>query len=134
MITVLDEGRQAVVEGAVRDGRVVLTARALEAALAFVAKPEGLCKGDICVPVRPGNGLEVGDGFDATTLAEMLGRPAVVDEPARVAYFGAPATGRAAKLSSLEAPDFCLPDLQGTMHSLSQHRGKKVVLAAYASW
>jgi peroxiredoxin len=32
------------------------------------------------------------------------------------------------------APDFTLPDLDGRMHSLSDYRGKKVFLLAWASW
>ncbi|MCH7868912.1 MAG: redoxin domain-containing protein [Myxococcales bacterium] len=38
------------------------------------------------------------------------------------------------ELAGLAAPDFSLPDLEGTLHSLSDHRGKKVLLIAYASW
>ncbi|TAK76433.1 MAG: redoxin domain-containing protein [Dehalococcoidia bacterium] len=34
----------------------------------------------------------------------------------------------------LDAPDFELPDLDGRMHRLSDRRGKKVVLALWASW
>ena len=30
-------------------------------------------------------------------------------------------------LTSLDAPDFSLPDLDGKMHSLSDYRGKKVL-------
>jgi peroxiredoxin len=37
-------------------------------------------------------------------------------------------------MATLEAPDFTLPDLAGRMHTLSDHRGKKVLLIAYASW
>ena len=32
------------------------------------------------------------------------------------------------------APDFTLPDLDGKLHSLSDYRGKKVVLMSWASW
>ena len=32
------------------------------------------------------------------------------------------------------APDFSLPDLAGRLHTLSDYRGKKVLLIAYASW
>ena len=32
------------------------------------------------------------------------------------------------------APDFTLPDLAGQIHTLSDYRGKKVLLVAYASW
>ena len=31
-------------------------------------------------------------------------------------------------------PDFLLPDLQGKLHRLSDHRGKKVLLLHFASW
>ncbi len=60
--------------------------------------------------------------------------PLAVDHEERVAYLGSSAAARAARLASLEAPDFTLPDLDGRVHSLSQHRGKKVLLVAYASW
>ena len=32
------------------------------------------------------------------------------------------------------APDFTLPDLAGTQHTLSSLRGRKVLLATWASW
>ena len=61
-------------------------------------------------------------------------RPLAVDHDERVAYLGTPAGARAARLASLEAPDFRLPDLAGGKHALSDHRGRKVLLVAYASW
>ena len=33
-----------------------------------------------------------------------------------------------------KAPDFTLPDLDGRPHTLSGHRGKKILLVAWASW
>lgn len=66
--------------------------------------------------------------------AEAEGRPVAVDPEEGAAYLGVPARARAAALASLEAPDFMLPDLDGRLHSLSEHRGKKVLLVAYASW
>ena len=41
---------------------------------------------------------------------------------------------RTAALESLEAPDFTLPDLSGRPHSLVDYRGRKVLLATWASW
>ena len=41
---------------------------------------------------------------------------------------------RGVTLQSLNAPDFSLPDLDGRMHSLAEHRGKKVFLVTWASW
>lgn len=101
------------------------------AVLGWERKPEGLCRQDVCIPV-PG---DVGDGpIDAGRLAELLGRPAVIDPDERVAAFAAPAAERAEVLRSGIAPDFALADLDGTIHRLSDFRGKKVVLYAYASW
>ena len=61
-------------------------------------------------------------------------RPLAVDRDEGVAYLGETALVRATRLASLQAPDFSLPDLDGRVHSLSEHRGKKVLLVAYASW
>jgi hypothetical protein len=61
-------------------------------------------------------------------------RPLAVDHEEGVAYLGVSAPTRAAALASLDAPDFTLPDLDGRPHSLSAHRGRKVLLVAYASW
>jgi peroxiredoxin len=47
---------------------------------------------------------------------------------------GRGAAHRADALSSLEAPEFELPDAQGRMHRLSDYRGQRVFLATWASW
>jgi len=47
---------------------------------------------------------------------------------------GAPPEERNAALEGLEAPDFTLPDVDGTPRTLSVLRGKKVFLATWASW
>ena len=99
-------------------------------------RPEGLCRGDICVPVPKGReGIFVAD--DKVNLAafwEYLGMPAAHSRDGDVGAFGEGADNRAASLRSLEAPDFTLPDLHGVTHGLSDYRGKKVLLATWASW
>ena len=74
------------------------------------------------------------EGLERLKQAEAAGRPVALDLEERAAYLGVPASERARQLSSLEAPDFTLPDLQGRLHALSARRGKKVLLVAYASW
>jgi len=74
------------------------------------------------------------EGVDLAKRAEAGGRPVAVDVEERAAYLGVSASERAGPLAALEAPDFTLPDLDGRLHSLSDHRGKKVFLVAYASW
>jgi hypothetical protein len=98
-----------------------------ERAIGWERKPEGLCRDDVCVPVATGD-------LDLAGVAAALHRPLVVDEAAGVAAMGASSMTRAAALSSGTAPDFTLPDLSGTEWTLSQFRGRKVVLYAYASW
>jgi len=66
--------------------------------------------------------------------ARSAGRPVAIDLDERAAYLGIPAEERSRQLQSLQAPDFSLPDLDGRMHSLSEHRGRKVFLVAYGSW
>ena len=98
-----------------------------ERALGWERKPEGLCRADVCVPVGPGS-------LDLAGVAAALGRPLVVDEAAGVAAVGASARERGDALDSGVAPDFTLVDVAGTPWTLSQFRGRKVVLYAYASW
>jgi AhpC/TSA family len=78
--------------------------------------------------------LDEADGVARATRAEKSGRPVAIDRDEHAAYLGVSAAERAKALASLEAPDFTLPDLDGRLHSLSEHRGKKVLLVAYASW
>ena len=74
------------------------------------------------------------EGIDLQILAETIGRPLALDASEAVAALGTALGDRVAELAGLVAPDFSLPDLTGALHSLSQHRGKKVLLIAYASW
>ena len=78
--------------------------------------------------------VDEADGIARATKAGASGRPVAIDREERAAYLGVSAADRARVLSSLEAPDFTLPDLDGRLHTLSAYRGKKVLLVAYASW
>jgi hypothetical protein len=110
----------------------------LTSASGWELKPEGACMGDVCIPLPPAHAPEFvrdsGREFNLTALARHLGQPVVHDDKNGVWYFGEAAAPRRATLASLEAPDFELPDLDGKLHRLSDYRGKKVLLAAWASW
>jgi len=94
----------------------------------WVVKPEGACRGPICVPLP-----SAGPTLDARMLAERLGMPLVSNEAHGLWALGAPAvTSRA--FDSAEAPDFVLPDLHGRAFQLGSLRGQKVLLVAWASW
>jgi len=120
------------------DDDLLLERADLTAASGWQLKPEGACKGDVCVPIPPGREAEFirdgGTSFNLAALARNLGQPVVHDDKSGTWYFGEAAANRRATLASLQAPDFELPDLDGKMHRLADYRGKKVLLAAWASW
>ncbi len=128
----INDGRPLAVAASVVGSQVWLPADAVKAALGWELKPEGLCRDDVCVPLTPA--IASPDAIALSGLAAALRRPLALGLDERAAYLGAAAPDRAAALASLEAPDFALPDLAGRVHTLSEHRGKKVLLVAYASW
>jgi hypothetical protein len=77
-----------------------------------------------------GRGLSV----SLTQLAQHLGQPVVASPEHGVWAVGEAAEDVGERLRSLEAPDFTLPDVVGRLHSLSDYRGRKVFLLAWASW
>ncbi len=130
----LDGHELTLVDAHVAGERVALEPASLERTLGWKLRPEGLCRGPVCVPVRDRATLAGSDGIDLAGLAAALDRPLALDAEERAAALGTAASERRARLLSLEAPEFTLPDLAGRLHSLSDHRGKKVLLIAYASW
>jgi hypothetical protein len=137
MITVIHEQRVVDDPGARAEGEALwLDAEAIHAATGWTWKPEGLCHGDICVPLPPGKQAEVvRDGaLDLAAMWRRSGQPLAHDAAGSVWVLGTGAAERSAALASLEAPDFELPDLQGHKHRLSHYRGRKVFLATWASW
>ena len=99
-------------------------------------KPQGFCKGDVCVPVPDARKSEfvAGQRYNLAALAGLLGQPVVTDAEFNAWCFAEAAAERKRMLTSLDAPDFSLPDLDGRMHSLSDYRGKKVFVVSWASW
>jgi hypothetical protein len=132
--TLIDEGAASDVHALVVPEGIRLHRDAVRASLGWELKPEGLCRGDTCVPVRPEHGLVHPDGIDLATLASLLDRPLALDADERVACLGASAAERRARLRSLDAPDFTLPDLDARPHRFADQRGRKVLLLAWASW
>jgi len=120
-------------EAIVEDGKLLVAPSALSAALGWTLEAQGLCRGDVCVPVRDPSALFSNGRVDLEAVAHALGRLAVVDADAGVMAMSAdPATRRQAL--GLSAPAFTLDDLDGSPHSLDEWRGRKKLLFAFASW
>jgi hypothetical protein len=113
-----------------------LSAQDLDAVSGWQLKPEGLCRDGGCVPLSDSARQQLldGDQVCASGLWEELGRPILHDASHSTWVLGEAALDRNRQLDSLEAPDFTLPDITGKLHSLSEHRGKKVLLVTWASW
>jgi hypothetical protein len=137
MVTLLTESGEHEVAGAEPSTEALwVSANDASRATGWEAKPEGLCKGEICVPVPAGRERELVDGgrMNLAALWRHLGQPAVRSGRGHVWVLSESARERKAALASLEAPDFALPDPSGRMHRLSDYRGKKVFLVTWASW
>ena len=91
--------------------RLDLSPEEFHALRGWEIKPEGACKGEVCVPL--------GDAtFDLATTADRLGM-ALVDEPAEGIWSLGPETLSGRALASTDASDFALPDLDGNEFRLS---------------
>jgi hypothetical protein len=133
-IALLDDEREHAVEAHVDAGGVRLAPEAVERTLGWALRPQGLCRGDVCIPVRDRAALADARGIDLAALAALLDRPLALDPAEAVAALGASAAERGARLRSLEAPDVTLPDLAGNPHALAEYRGRKALLLAWAGW
>ena len=117
-----------------------LAASDLTASTGWEIKPEGICRDEVCIPVPADKATALLKEEGAATwlnlaeFARFVGQPYAHDDEHSMWYFGAAPEELRSQLLSLEAPDFTLPDLDGKQHSLSDHRGKKVLLMLWASW
>ena len=141
MITVLHDQHETPLPSAQAHGdELWLDGPEIEQATGWAWKPQGLCHGDTCVPLPPGADAAGGGGMvrdgrlDLAAMWRYTGQPVVHDVSTGTWVFGTGAMQRGAALTTLEAPDFALPDLEGHLHHLSSFRGRRVFLATWASW
>src|SRR5216684_2072996 len=117
-----------------------ITTTDLTRATRFVIKPQGVCRDELCFPLPKNRKAEFVSKkgavtwFNLSEFARLIKQPVVVDQKNGVWYFGARASDQNGYLTSLEAPNFTLPDLNGKLHSLADFRGQKVLLVTWASW
>ena len=117
-----------------------ITTDELTRATKFEVKPQGVCRDELCFPIpkeRKAAMLKQQGGttlFNLSEFARMLRQPVAYDQTHAVWFFGARQAAQNGFVDTLEAPNFTLPDMNGKMHSLSDFRGKKVLLVTWASW
>lgn len=104
--------------------------RTFEARTGWALKAEGVCKGDVCVPL-PQHAAR-GGALDARIISERLGMPLIHDADTQVWCLGPEAMGHA--LTTTKAPELELPDWQGKPFHLHSLRGQKVLIVTWSSW
>jgi len=120
-------------------GQLWISVGDLKRATRFELKPQGVCRDELCFPLPKARQKEFvrktppAFWFNMTAFAGLVHQPMAHDAALSTWYFGLRADQRQV-LSSLQAPDFTLPDIHGKPHSLSDFRGKKVFLVTWASW
>jgi hypothetical protein len=103
----------------------------LERDLGWSLKPQGACKGEVCIPLPDGPKVE-GGTVDAEALASKLRMPLLHDDKHDLWALGPESGGRA--LTTAQMPELVLPDLDGNPFDVASLRGQKVLLVAWASW
>ncbi len=116
-----------------------ITTADLRRATRFEVKPQGVCRDVLCFPLPKAKQEEYlhqdagNTWFNLTAFARLVRQPVAHDAAVATWYFGL-RSDQGQTLSSLYAPDFTLPDINGKQHSLSDFRGKKILLVTWASW
>jgi hypothetical protein len=103
-----------------------VTAQQFEDVTGWAIKPQGACFGEVCVPLG-------GAAFDLVSMADRLGMPLVEDAASSLWALGPSSLGGRA-LTTAQAPELVLPDLDGKPFALSSLRGQNVVLVAWAPY
>lgn len=106
--------------------RLDIGAAEFHEATGWEIKPEGACKGEVCVPLPSGD-------FSLSTAAERLGM-ALVSEPEAGLWAVGPETLGGRALASADASSFALPDLDGNEFRITSLRGRKVLVVAWAPY
>jgi len=104
-----------------------ITRAEFERGTGWQLRPEGACRGDVCIPIADA----AGDSVDVVATADAMGLPVVRHEGLTAV---GPWGGSGRTLVTAEAPELTLLDLGGNEFRLSSLRGKKVLLVAWAPY
>ncbi len=139
--TVLYDGTIATTRAALpHEEDLWLTPDELRRASGFILKPEGACLDEWCVPIpdaRHESFIRHEGGVRYVNLSELareLHQPTLRDATHSIWVFGTRPATRMKLHATFEAPNFTLPDWKGKTRSLTEFRGRKVLLLTWASW
>ena len=133
-LVINQNGETASVEVASNFGEFAISVDDFEKQTGWQLKPEGLCRRDVCVPVRDAKTLTNHTHIDLVEFARVTNQNIVVDQQRKVVALAEHADARSEAMTTLEAPDFTLPDIHGRQVSFSDYNKRKRLLLAWSSW
>jgi peroxiredoxin len=133
LILICDD-RTTSVEVDLDGDRMLVAPDQLESATGWTLKPEGLCRGDVCVPTSMWPDLIEDGRLDLAVFARLTDQVLVVDGTEQIAALGPSASRRASQMATLRAPDFTVDTIDGEPVSLSDFAGRKKLVVAFSSW
>ena len=77
--------------------------------------------------------LTDGKSLDLTEFARLMKLNILIDAQRKIVALGEQAENRSASMSTLDAPDFTLPDIHGRQVSFSDYNRRKRLLLAWSS-
>lgn len=118
-----------------------VTAGEFEAGTGWALKPQGACRGELCIPLRDtgqddsatDESSDPDTSVDVAAIAEQIGLPLVHDADHDLWALG-PWAGTGRALVDARAPELVLPDLDGHDFRLSSLRGQKVLILSWAPY
>jgi len=132
--TIVDGDREVPIAARRSGESVLLDAAGVKDGLGWEIHDGLLCNDSMCIPLESESAVVRDGAIDLAGLAKAMDRTLALDLDERAAFLGGSARERGQALASQHAPDFALPDLAGRAHTLGEHRGKKILLVAWASW
>lgn len=108
----------------------------LAAATGWTLKAEGLCRGEVCVPLLGRSVTAPGDPtrIDLRRWADALGLLVAGDAKLGVVAVAPSAEAHEREVADGRAPALTLPDVDGNPLSFDELSGSKRVLVTWASW
>ena len=106
-----------------------ISREAFAAGTGWEIKPEGACKGDVCIPLD----MDVGESIDVAAIADAMSLPLVRNEAHGLWALG-PESIDGKALVTAKAANLTLPMLDGKPFELSSLIGQKVIVYAWAPY
>ncbi len=132
-VIVLSE-KVTTLEGSWIDDEPYIASADVQKVLGWEVKPEGLCKGETCIPVAGKVDFKDEHTLNLKDAAALVGQPSLSSAEEKIITIGQPHAVRSKALKDRIAPDFTLPNISGTDQALSDWSGKKRLLVAFSSW